>query len=299
MDHPHHQQTHGIAKGNHQQPELILFPPEQPSWIAPHHLPFQHIIDNGTDPQLNSFGEHSRPETVTSNLQGFHSELPPILPDSRKRKRTRERDWEEAETSALLECVNLPQFRHKKRNQYFTMKWDAIAAEIRIRVQRSDSAITAKRCKERMKTLRGYYQQICTKKKKAGVTEDEWRKSKGIAMDWWYDAIASFRGPREGKLISTQNEGKSTKNHIATRFNSLANSQRSTLLDLTFCGAKSDDYLNEWPLSKICEWLSIVQKRNNLSIYKDVIALNKLGLVKNCPRPSRALIGRGAVNYSP
>ncbi|KAG0586720.1 hypothetical protein KC19_2G112000 [Ceratodon purpureus] len=302
MDNLHHQQTHDIAEGNHQQPELILFTPEQPSGIALHHLqpsgialhhlqpsgialhhlPFhQHIIDNGAL-QLNSFGEHSRPET-TSNLQSCHSKpLPLVLPDSRKRKRTRERDWEVAETSVLLECVNLPKFRDQKRNQYFTMMWDAIADEIRARAKPldSDSAITAKRCKERMKTLRGYYQQISTKKKKAGVTEDEWRKSKGIAVDWWYDAIAAFRGPREGKLISTQNEGKSAKNHIATRFNSLKNSQRSTLLDLTFCVSNSDEYLS---LSKICKWLSIVQKRSSLAIYEDVIALYKLGLVKRDP----------------
>jgi hypothetical protein len=62
----------------------------------------------------------------------------------------------------------------------------------------------------------------------------------------------------------------------AKRFNSLNDSQRSTLLDLIF-GADflvSRAQLNDtWDyncLSKVCEWLSIVQKRRDLAIYEDV-----------------------------
>jgi hypothetical protein len=62
----------------------------------------------------------------------------------------------------------------------------------------------------------------------------------------------------------------------AERFNSLEDSQRSTLLDLIF-GAdfikdKAETY-DEWDnnlLPRVCEWLSIVQKRWDLAIYEDV-----------------------------
>jgi hypothetical protein len=136
-------------------------------------------------------------------------QIPPVTPDSGKGKRKRLRDWTEEETSVLLECVNLPQFRHQKRNQSY-MKWDAIADEIQKRQVQPDSAITGKRCQERMKTLRGYYDQVRTKKKKASVTEKEWRKSNGLSVDWWYKAIGDFQGPRDRKAT------KSTKKKIVS-----------------------------------------------------------------------------------
>ncbi|KAG0586710.1 hypothetical protein KC19_2G111100 [Ceratodon purpureus] len=116
----------------------------------------------------------------------------PVPPKSGKRKWTRQRDWEEAETSVLLQCVNSPRFQKKKRNQYCT-KWEAIAQQIRTRENRvdSDSAINAKRCSHRMKTLNGYFNR-CKKEKKVGWSEVEWRKANGIVVNWWYDAIAKF-----------------------------------------------------------------------------------------------------------
>jgi gas vesicle protein len=182
---------------------------------------------------INQFGDHCVDMEHPPLQQP--EQIPHLMPDSGKGKRKRLRDWTEKETSVLLECVNSPQFRYQKRKQSY-MNWDAIAGEIKKRLVQPDSAINRKRCQDRMKTLRGYYHRVRTVQKEANVTEAEWRKSNGLAVDWWYDAIGNFQGPRDGKVVRKQNATKSTMKQTVSFASSALLLKRSlTEVLLSYC----------------------------------------------------------------
>ncbi|KAG0586726.1 hypothetical protein KC19_2G112600 [Ceratodon purpureus] len=297
MEHPvHHQPTSELAQANHRQPEQL--PSEMPNFR-------KRKITNSAKPKRAAPGTRQRAWTddETSALLEFVNS-PEFRPQRRSRnKRT---VWE-----PIVEAL---QVKFGPNDPAITVK----RCKERMKTLTGDryfGLVTSKW--EEMKTENGDLTDDDLR---------ELIVSHGLRVDW-YEAIKAYKGTQapcvgkgrsrvqmlcdlDGNLIpdrpssscsppvndgpsepfqaiSKQNAGKSMKEQIATRFNSMEKSLRSTLLDLAFCADYQGFFhaYNEdvWPLSKICEWLSMVQKRRSLSIYKDVIALNKLGLVKREP----------------
>ncbi|KAG0625531.1 hypothetical protein M758_2G062800 [Ceratodon purpureus] len=302
------------------------------NWPVDHRLVMEHPVHHQPTSELAQ-ANHRQPEQLASEMPNFRKRK---RTNSAKPKRavpgTRQRDWTDDETFALLDFVNSPKFRPQRRSRNKRTVWEPIVEALQVKFGPNDPAITVKRCKERMKTLTGdrYFGLVSSewekmKNENVNLTEDDLRElivSHGLRVDW-YKAIKAYKGTQapcvgqgrsrvqtlcdlDGNLtpdrpssscsppvndgpsepfqaIIKQNAGKSLKEQIATRFNSMEKSLRPTLLDLAFCADYEEFFYcidDGWSLSKICEWLSIVQKRSCLSIYEDVIALYKLGLVK-------------------
>jgi hypothetical protein len=170
MAHPNHQQTFGIATSSHQQAEQL-------------------------PPGMSNLRKRKRPNSAKPKRAG------PV---------TRERDWTDAETSALLKFVNKPEFRPQRRTRSTKTHWELIVKAIQ-RELGANPAITVKRCQERMKTLTGerYYKLVTStwegmEWEKDAPTEDDLRKlieSCGLTVDW-YEAIKqykAFQGPGKGQ----------------------------------------------------------------------------------------------------
>lgn len=184
------------------------------SYIAPMTLSDEDLLDMEHPNHPHTFG-------IAASSQQQAKQLPSGMP-MRKRKRTncaklkragpvtRERDWTDGETSALLKFVNKPEFRPQRRTRSTTTHWELIVEAIQSELG-ANPAITVKRCKERMKTLTGdrYYKLVTStwermEREKDNPTEDDLRKvveSCGLTVDW-YEAIKqykAFQGPGKGQ----------------------------------------------------------------------------------------------------
>jgi hypothetical protein len=170
MAHPNHQQTFGIAASSHQQAEQL------PSCMS-------------------NLRKRKRTNSAKPKRAG------PV---------TRERDWTDAETSALLKFVNKPEFRPQRRTRSTKTHWELIVEAIQ-REFGANPAITVKWCKERMKTLTGerYYKLVTSnwermEREKDAPTEDDLHElieSCGLTVDW-YEAIKQYKaiqGPCKGQ----------------------------------------------------------------------------------------------------
>jgi hypothetical protein len=189
MAHPNHQQTFGIAASSHQQAEQL------PSCMS-------------------NLRKRKRTNSAKPKRAG------PV---------TRERDWTDAETSALLKFVNHPEFRPQRRTRNTKTHWELIVEAIQ-RELGANSAITVKRCQERMKTLTGDYTKVDLewKKKKTkneNLTSADWHDTiKGcrLTVDW-YIAIKEYedrsRMQRQGNIdrnLTPDGPDRPSSSHLST-----------------------------------------------------------------------------------
>jgi hypothetical protein len=96
------------------------------------------------------------------------------------------RNWNDDETSALLEFVNSPEYRSDRGTP--RTQWGLIAEAIQ-RELGAGPAITGKRCQERMKTLTG--------NRYLGKVDSEWKKktakNENLTSADWHDTIKGCR----------------------------------------------------------------------------------------------------------
>jgi hypothetical protein len=178
----------------------------------------------------------SRSPTVSDLLDSLQPTSPSItdpfvigLSDFFEARFTRERDWTDAETSALLKFVNHPEFRPQRRTRNTKTHWELIVEAIQ-RELGANSAITVKRCQERMKTLTGDYTKVDLewKKKKTkneNLTSADWHDTiKGcrLTVDW-YIAIKEYedrsRMQRQGNIdrnLTPDGPDRPSSSHLST-----------------------------------------------------------------------------------